>query len=884
MLVGGLLVTVITSFAMTGTSGLSDPRTWVVVRLLLTHPHLAIITLLGAGGLTLFAYLAHRDQKQRDQRRQLAHDEALEKLGKVHFSIDRLESIFNPSMQPAASTPPSIWSLPYSRNPFFSGQEPLLKTIYEHFMIAHVTKQALSGLGGVGKTQIAIEYAYRHREAYRFVWWIRAASRDTIITDFVSVAESLRLPEWYIHDQRQIIGAVKQWFTHHTEWLLIFDNVDNVNMISDFLPTGDSGHVLLTTRLQSVGRIAYTLAVENMEIEEGTLLLLRRARLIELNSIFIQTSLREQAQAIVQKMDGLPLALEQAGAYIEETGCSLIHYLALYQERQIDILKWQSAATTQYLYTVDTAWSLSFQRVQESSAAAADLLRLCAFLYPDTIPVSMIKQGASELGRILQSVAQDEFALDKAIGELRRYSLLKRDVEKEVLNIHRLVQIVIRNGMNQKMQKVWAERAIRLVNHAFPDPQQLTDWPKCQTYMPHVYYCLDIIEQQKLLFPEVAKLLFRAGSFLREQAHYNSAERLIRQALDICKQLLGPNHPDVACGLNTLGWLYFTQQEGKAKQAESLYRRAIAIYELTPGSNRPEVARCYNDLAVLYGYRGNYEQAEQILQKALTIREQFFGPDHPDVAESLYGWSRISFYLGNYAQAEQLLQRAIAICKGVPGNQQAHHISGCLGFLSLVYQEQGQYQQAELCLQQSLVLYKEIFGDDHHYWTLLAMTRLGVLYREKGEYERAETLLLRVVDLYERSVVSNTQEKGSAIKELAILYYQQGKSEQAEPILQRALAVFQPQLDIELHAQETWPILFSEVVECLNTLALLYQYQGKHEIAEQYYCRALELIEKGWSSNDILKVKREREVAKIQAHTDANQAKSREIYPRDELS
>lgn len=884
VLVGGLLVTVITSFIMTGTSGLSNSRTWVVVRLLLAHPHLTIIALLGAGGLTLFTFLAHRGQQQRDQQRQLAHDEALEKLERVHSALGRLESVFNPSVSPSSSTPSGIWSLPYPRNPFFTGREPLLKTIYEHFTITHETKQALSGLGGAGKTQIAIEYAYRHREAYRFILWIRAASRNTIVTDFVSVAESLHLPEWYTHDQRRIIGAVKQWFAHHMGWLLIFDNVDNVDMINDFLPTGDTGHILLTTRIQAVGRIAYTLTVENMEREEGTLLLLRRARLIELDDPLMQISLHTQAQAIVQKMDGLPLALEQAGAYIEETGCSLTHYLALYQERRTDILKWRGAVTAQYSYTVDTTWSLSFQRVQEASAAAAELLRLCAFLHPDAIPVSMIIQGATKLSRILQPVAQDTFALDTAIGELRRYSLVKRDVEKDVLSIHRLVQVVIRDGMSQKMQKVWAERVIRLVNHTFPDPQQLTDWPQCQAHIPHVYYCLDLIEQQKLFLPESTQMLFRVGSFLREQAHYNSAERLIRRGLDIYEQLFGPNHPDVADGLNNLGWLYFTQQEEKAKQVESLYRRAIAIYELTPESHRSEVARCYNDLAVLYGYRGNYEQAEQILQKALTIREQFFGPDHPDVAESLYSWSRITFYQGNYTRAEQLLQRAITICKGVPGNQQAHHISGCLGFLSLVYQEQGQYQQAELCLRQSLSLYKEIFGDNHHYWTPLAMMRLGVLYREKGEYERAELLLRRAVDLHERSFVSTTQEKGSAIKELAILYYRQGKLEQADLILQRALAVLQPQLDIKLHVQETWPVLFSEVAECLNILALLYQDQGKYEIAEQYYYRALVLIEKGWSSNDILKVKREREVAKIQAHAAANLALPGEMSSENDRS
>ncbi len=177
--------------------------------------------------------------------------------------------------------PERVWMVPYRRNSWFTGRETLLRALHERFTTdrtAVLTQgQAISGLGGIGKTQVAVEYAYRHREAYRFVLWINASTPETLLTSYVSMADQLHLPERSVKEQDKIVAAVFHWLSTHEDWLLIVDNADDLESVWSRLPTGSTGHVLLTTRDQLVGDME-SFQVEQMEQNEGTLLLLRRAQ------------------------------------------------------------------------------------------------------------------------------------------------------------------------------------------------------------------------------------------------------------------------------------------------------------------------------------------------------------------------------------------------------------------------------------------------------------------------------------------------------------------------------------------------------------------------------------------------------------------------------
>src|SRR6266702_3264631 len=447
---------------------------------------------------------------------------------------------------------PRIWSMPFQRNPYFTGRDDLLTRLHSVLatgkQAALSQPQAISGLGGIGKTQTAIEYVYRYHDEYNTICWLKAESRETLLSDVLTLAHLLNLPQQPDQDQEQAIEMIKGWFQSRTGWLLIFDNADDLAMVRDFLPAGGQGHILLTTRSQVTGNIARRIDVERMETEEGSFFLLHRAGLLEDATLDAVSEVeRAKARELVEEVDGLPLALDQAGAFIEETQCGLADYLQLYRTRQDEVLKRRGRLVTDHPDSAATTWSLSFEKVEHANPVAADLLRLCAFLDPDAIPEELITKGASELGPSLQAVAAEPIRLNEAIADVRTYSLLRRNPD-HTLTIHRLVQAVLKEGMNKSTQRRWAERAVRAVNQAFPEVDYDT-WLQCQHYMPQVQACAALIDQWGMTFAETAELLMQAGDYLEQSAQYAQAEPLYQRALVIREKALGSEHPSTAATL-----------------------------------------------------------------------------------------------------------------------------------------------------------------------------------------------------------------------------------------------------------------------------------------------------------------------------------------------
>ena len=462
-----------------------------------------------------------------------------------------------------------------------------------------------------------------------------------------------------------MVAAVKRWLASNKGgWLLILDNADDLELAADFMPLASSGHILLTTRAQSTGAIANSLEVEKMEQAEGALLLLRRAKKLAADAPLQQATApdRSQAEAIVEELDGLPLALDQAGAYIEETNCGLSGYLNLYRTRRTDLLQRRSKLRSEHPEPVGTTWSLSFQKVEQANPAAADLLRLCAFLDSEAIPEDIITEGAAEVGPLLQPVAADAFQLNEAIEVLRTYSLIKRNAETRTLNMHRLVQVVLKDGMDKKTQPRWAQRTVKAVNAAFPRVEYST-WPRCQACLPHALACAALIELHKFTFPEAARLLGKVGWYLREHALYAQAEALLRQALSICEHAPDPEDTDIGSILNSLVLLYRAQ--GKYAQALPYGQRALVFYEKTLGPDHSYTATTLNNLAQLYRFRGKYTEAEPLYQRALAIKEQALELDHPSTATTLDNLAQLYHDQGKYTEAEPLYQRALAIVEKV---------------------------------------------------------------------------------------------------------------------------------------------------------------------------------------------------------------------------
>ncbi len=683
-----------------------------------------------------------------------------------------------------------FWNVPYRRNPYFTGREDLLTRLHEFLQAGKATAltqpQAISGLGGIGKTQTAVEYAYRYHDDYQAVLWASAATRETLISDFVALAALLQLPERDVADQGVVIAAVKRWLASNKGWLLILDNADDLEMAADFLPLASSGHILLTTRAQSTGTIANSLEVEKMEQAEGALLLLRRAKKLAPSAPLEQATApdRSLAEAIVKELGGLPLALDQAGAYIEETDYSLSGYLDLYRTHRKDLLQRRSKLRTEHPEPVATTWSLSFQKLEQANPAAADLLRLCAFLDSEAIPEDIITEGVAEVGPLLQPVAADPYQLNEAIEVLRTYSLIKRNAETKTLNMHRLVQVVLKDGMDKKTQRKWAQRTVKAVNAAFPNVEYST-WPRCQACLPHALACAALIERHTFAFPEAARLLNEMGWYLQEHALYAQAELLLQQALAIYEKSLDPKDIYIGIILNNLVSLYKAQ--GKYAQAVPYGQRALGFYEETLGPDRPHTAITLDNLAQLYVNQGKYEQAEPLFQRALTIKEKTFDPDHPETSITLNNLAFLYHNQEKYEQAEELYQRSLAI-KEKALDPDPPSTAFTLDNLANLYGAQEKYEQAEPLFLRALAIREKVLGPDHPD-TATTLNNLANLYRAQGKYKQAELLFQRALAIVEKVLDPDHPSIATVLENYARLLRRMRRNEEAASLEQRARAI-----------------------------------------------------------------------------------------------
>ena len=498
----------------------------------------------------------------------------------------------SPAQRPAfPGALPAVWNIPYPRNPYFTGREELLRRL----------AASLRAEARVGISQP------------QAVLWTRADTQEALISGFVVFATLLQLPMGEERDQLQIVQLVRHWLSSHTGWLLLLDNADDLALVRDFLPPAGSGHILLTTRAASMGRLAQALEVDALDREQGALLVLRRTGRLALDATLEQAEERERVMAlsISQELGGLPLALDQAGAYIEETQYSLPDYLQLYRSQRAELLKARGGLVPDHPEPVATTWSLSFQQVQARSGAAADLLRVCAFLHPDAIPEEIFTEGAASLGPALQAVAQSPLALNQAIGVLRSYSLLTRQPEQHLLSVHRLVQAVLKDQMDASTFHQWAERVVLAVNDALPADVEYPTYPRYERCLSHAQECAFLIEQEQLTSSAARWLLYQTGIYLRDHARYAEAEACYLQSLRIREQVLGPDDPEVAYPLIGLGVLYYNQ--GKDAEAEPLYQRALHIREQVLGSNHPrtrEVLRFYANLLRKMGREAEASELE----------------------------------------------------------------------------------------------------------------------------------------------------------------------------------------------------------------------------------------------------------------------------------
>jgi tetratricopeptide (TPR) repeat protein len=631
-----------------------------------------------------------------------------------------------------------IFSVPFQRNRYFTGREEVLCRLAEQLKAggraAVGQVAAISGLGGIGKTQTAVELAHRHRQDYRAVFFIVAETAADLVGGFAAMAEKLGLPDAG-RDQAAAVQAALRWLAENEGWLLILDNADEPSLLEPYLRDAGRGHVLITSR-------APDFAVLNLDserlasppAEEARDFLLKRTRRQDAG-----VAERQAAADLAKELGNLPLALEQAAAYITTRQVSFADYLASYRRRGFELFGQMGPQAGTRHNSVTVTWSLNLEQVRRESPASADLLHAAAFLAPEAIPDEFFLDGGGEISDLLGAAvaSRDPLAVAELAAPLIRYSLAERDGEKRTLSLHRLVQEAVKMDLGAAGSEKLG-RVVKSLYRSFPSPEFPT-WTRCERLLPHLLAIAGMAEEGD----ELAWLLNAAAVYLWNRDRFAEAEPLFERSLAICEKALGADHPHVATALNNLANLYWGQ--GRLAEAEPLYERSLAVWEKALGADHPQVASSLNNRATLYADQGRLAEAEPLYRRSLAFREKALGADHPDVAQSLNNLANLYADQGRLAEAEPLYQRSLAILKTSLGGDHPD-VATSLNNLASLYQNQGLLVDAEPLYERSLAIREKAFGADHPD-VAKSLNNLATLRRKQGREDEAETLEARALEV-----------------------------------------------------------------------------------------------------------------------------------------
>jgi tetratricopeptide (TPR) repeat protein len=627
-----------------------------------------------------------------------------------------------------------------------------------------------------------------------------------------------------------ILDAVKRWLDEQERWLLVLDNVEEFSIVRDL--TGKAGpmgrHIIVTTQMQATGAIGKQKLLA-MHSELGAVLLLRRANRLSADASLSDVDPKEAelAREICREVGGLPLALDQAGAYIEETESGLQDYLTLLRERT-ELLDRRGGLDSDHLSVAKT-FLTSSEKLEKLNPAAAELLQAAAFLPPEAIPEEIFTEGAAQFGSELGAAASDPLKWNEAIGAALKYSLLERNPEKKLLAVHRMVQAVVKSRMSDEEQKQWAEQVVRAVNAAFPSPE-FENWDNCERLVPGAQICAALVDEYRVSSPEAARLLNQAGYYLQERARYAEAEALYQKTLSISEHIYEPDHPELAIRLNNLAQLL--QATNRLTQAEPLMRRTLEIDEKAHGPDHPAVARGLNNLALLLKTTNRLREAEPLYRRALTIDEKAYGLDHPKAAIRLNNLAQLLADTNRMDEAEPLMRRALAIDERALGPDYPD-VARDLNNLAVLLQATNRLAEAEPLMRRSLVIDEKAYGQDHPD-VARDLNNMALLLNTANRPGEAEPLYRRALAIWERALGSQHPQVAIGLNNLALLLQATNRLGEAEPLMRRTLAIDEKAYGLE----------HPDVATDLNNLALLLQDTNRLTEAEPLTQRALAIFEK----------------------------------------
>jgi tetratricopeptide (TPR) repeat protein len=637
-----------------------------------------------------------------------------ERKRRIIAAAERQSQSAPPPPRPFIGVPPRIAS--------FTGRADeldRLDAILMHDKPAAVTqavgRAAVQGMGGVGKTSLAVEYAHRYRNLYAGVCWCPAETRTGLSNALAGLGVTLGAAAPDEADVDKVAkAALGRLADQRARWLLVYDNVSSPDDIADLLPPAGA-RALITSRFSDWSELAEEVALDGLSSEEAVAFL--QSRTVRRDA--------SGASILAEALGNLPLALDHAAAYCKRTQMRFPEFAV-----KVSSLIANVPRGAGYPRSVATTFDFAISHAVSECAKAEALMAFLAQCAPERIPMMLV-----------EGVIADEAERLQALAALVEVSLVKHDPFEDgtpAVTVHRLVQTVARvraeaNGMaHGAVERIIARLATLYPHNPSSNPNS---WPLCAKVTPHLL-ALKAAEpegvSQSLIWSE---LLRRAGSYFYGRASYMQAAPLLRNALSVCEKVLGPEDRLTATNLSSLSLLLQTQ--GDFAAARPLCERALAIRErLGPG--HPDTATSLNDLARLLQGQGDLKGAQPLYERALAINENVLGPKSNITGVSLSNLASLVQAQGDFASARPLFERALAIFAEVHGPE--HPVTaGGLRNLGALLHDQGDATAAQPLLERAVTIAEKVLGWEHPQ-TNLSRHKLAQLHLAGGQ--TAEALAL----------------------------------------------------------------------------------------------------------------------------------------------
>ncbi|KAI9735121.1 MAG: hypothetical protein M1834_001709 [Cirrosporium novae-zelandiae] len=672
-------------------------------------------------------------------------------------------------MQLAKDVEERLYEVPFSRNAFFTGRDSDLENL--HFKLSHSQFKGAESLktclihsmGGVGKTQMALEYSYRYRDWYDYIFWLAAENGPQLAQNFANIATLLqeKLLLRIASDSpspAQGIQAVRRWLERTKKhWLLIYDNVESWTDITPYWPCSTHGAIILTSQHSHLAQVTggSEISLTPLPANEGAVLLLRHLRRFVSDNASIKDMAEAKGISII--LGGLPIAISHMAGYIDMSQLSLPEFSTMYEKREQTQRIWSCNhmnATYQYDKRLETVWDIA---MKELSNDALDIIYLLAMLNPDLIQEDLLfdssEDNSSIKGRYYDIIA--------SLGDRQ---LVKRASTPSgtFLSIHRALQLNILHKLDQNLEtrQIIFERALRLVRRGFPRQSAIQvpsneNWQTNEFYLPHVLSLKLFFERSS---PPVkatmvlAELLGDVGNYMWERAFYKQGLETLELAERICENLSSAEDVMEQSMIFTIIGVLSEEvgisgrQKGLNRCTKSLVfrRHHVESNESAGPEERVLLSNAWNDVACGLIEHESYDQAEAYIQRSLAVKNEIpmveDGVAYFCYAENYKNLSIIRRAQNRLSEAVEISAQAVRLIEDGTGTECAsvwalRHHKACAIF------QNGDIEGALKLHEQVLKGRMEIFGE-HQVHTLNSAYACAVAYQTLGNFIKASSLLL----------------------------------------------------------------------------------------------------------------------------------------------